>query len=129
MKGGEVSGYEANTILSETRGRLCNFVCMYSSCFVAVAGPVRSLTAVGENEDTLIVTWSAPLQPNGTITQYTVSVFPYDGSGSIRRQTITAQNEFRGLFSTGLGEFSCMLSVVLQGWVMDCLVLIAFFLL
>ena len=88
---------------------LCNFVSMYFSCFAAVAGPVSSLTAVGQNEDTLIVTWSAPLQPNGTITQYTVSVFPYDGSGPIRSQTVTARDEFRRIFSTGLGEFLCML--------------------
>ena len=84
-------------------------MCMYSSCFVAVAGPVRLLTAVGQNEDTLIVTWSAPLQPNGTITQYTVSVFPYDGSGPIRSQTATVRDELRRIFSTDLGEFLCML--------------------
>ena len=86
---------------------------MYSSCFVAVAGPVSSLTAVGQNEDTLIVTWSAPLQPNGTITQYTVSVVPYDGSFPTRRQTITAQDELRRIFSTDLGEFHVCLSLVL----------------
>ena len=84
-------------------------MCIYFSCFAAVAGPVRLLRAVGQNEDTLIVTWGPPLQPNGTITQYTVSVFPYDGSGPIRRQTITAQDELRRIFSTDLGEFSCML--------------------
>ena len=84
-------------------------MCIYFSCFAAVAGPVRLLTAVGQNEDTLIVTWGPPLQPNGTITQYTVSVFPYDGSGPIRRQTITAQDELRGVFNADLGEFSCML--------------------
>ena len=84
-------------------------MCIYFSCFAAVAGPVRSLTAVGQNEDTLIVTWSAPLQPNGRITQYTVSVFLYDGSGPIHRQTITARDELRRIFSTDLGEFLCML--------------------
>ena len=84
-------------------------MCIYFSCFAAVAGPVRSLTAVGQNEDTLIVTWSAPLQPNGTITQYTVSVFPYDGSGPIRSQTVPVRDEFRRMFSTDLGEFFCML--------------------
>ena len=89
---------------------------MYFSCFAAVAGPVSSLTAVGQNEDTLIVTWSAPLQPNGTITQYTVSVFPYDGSGLIRSQTVTARDELRRMFSTDLGEFSCMLVSVTDSY-------------
>ena len=84
-------------------------MCIYFSCFAAVAGPVSSLTAVGQNEDTLIVTWGAPLQPNGTITQYTVSVFPYDGSGPIHSQTVTAQDELRRMFSTDLGEFLCIL--------------------
>ena len=88
-------------------------MCIYFSRFVAVAGPVRSLTAVGQNEDTLIVTWSAPFQPNGTITQYTVSVFPYDGSGPIRRQTVTVRDELRRIFSTDLGEFHVCLSLVL----------------
>ena len=94
---------------------------MYSSCFAAVAGPVRLLTVVGQNEDTLIVTWSAPLQPNGTVTQYTVSVFPYDGSGPIRSQTVTVRDELRGVFNADLGEFLCMLLLVLQGRVMACL--------
>ena len=91
---------------------LCNSVRMYSSCSAAVAGPVSSLTAVGQNEDTLIVTWDAPLQPNGTIAQYTVSVVAYDGSGPIRSQTITVRDDLRRMFSNGLGEFSCMLSLV-----------------
>ena len=89
--------------------------------FAAVAGPVRLLTAVGQNEDTLIVTWSAPLQPNGTITHYTVSVFPYDGSGLIRSQNVTVRDELRGVFNADLGEFLCMLLLVLQGRVMACL--------
>ena len=92
---------------------LCNSVCMYFSCFAAVAGPVSSLTAVGQNEDTLIVTWGPPLQPNGTITQYTVSVFPYDGSGPIRSQTVPVLDELRRIFSTDLGEFHVCLSLLL----------------
>ena len=87
---------------------LCNSVCMYSSCSAAAAGPVSSLTAVGQSEDTLIVTWGVPLQPNGTITQYTVSVVAYDGSGPIRSQTITVRDDRRRMFSNGLGEFSCI---------------------
>ena len=80
-------------------------MCRYSSCFAAVAGPVSSLTVVGQNEDTLIVTWGVPLQPNGTITQYTVSVVAYDGSEPIRSQTITVGDDRRRMFSNGLGEF------------------------
>ena len=76
---------------------------------------------MGQNEDTLIVTWSAPLQPNGTITQYTVSVFPYDGSGLIHSQNVPVQDELRGVFNADLGEFLCMLLLVLQGRVMACL--------
>ena len=86
-----------------------------------VAGPVSSLTAVGENEDTLIVTWGAPLQPNGTITHYTVSVVPYDGSGPIRSQTVTVRDDLRIMFSIDLGKFSCKLLVILQRWMMACL--------
>ena len=86
-----------------------------------VAGPVSSLTAVGENEDTLIVTWGAPLQSNGTITQYTVSVVPYDGSGPIRSQTVTVGDDLRRMFSIDLGKFSCMLLLVLQHWMVTCL--------
>ena len=85
---------------------------MYTSCFAAVSGPVSSLTAVGQNEDTLIVTWGVPLQPNGTITQYTVSVVAYDGSVTIGTETVNVGNDRRRMFSTGLGEFSCMLSLV-----------------
>ena len=68
---------------------------------------MSSPTAVGQNENTLIVTWGAPLQPNGTITQYTVSVFPYDGSGPIRSQTVPVRDELRGVFNADLGEFLC----------------------
>ena len=91
-------------------------MCIYFSCFAAVAGPVRLLRAVGQNEDTLIVTWGPPLQPNGTITQYTVSVFLYDGSGPIHSQTVTVRDELRGVFSTDLGEFSCMLVSVTDSY-------------
>lgn len=91
---------------------LCNSVYMYSSCSAAVAGPVSSLTAVGQNEDTLIVTWDAPLQPNGTITQYTVSVVAYDSSVTIGMENVNVGDDLRRMFSNGLGEFSCMLSLV-----------------
>ena len=76
-------------------------------CFTAVAGPVSSLTAVGQNEDTLIVTWGVPLQPNGTITQYTVSVVAYDGSVTIGMENVNVGDDLRRMFSNGLGEFSC----------------------
>ena len=74
--------------------------CAHSLTLFTVSSAITNLDSVS-NDDTLVISWGAPVTPNGAITSYSISIINLKDGSAVRQEIIPI--ETLSVRQTGLG--------------------------